>query len=190
MDRYEILILTIPEITKDEELAIEKGIEKLLNENKGSMISFERWGKYQLAYPVRSNDYGVYFLTRFEIDATGDVLKEIRNIFYIKFSEFVSRHVITRLADGQSLEYKKPQSLEDAPKKHTSLFDKKDSRGGYGQSRNFDNDESEDSSDNSEVNLSERDMSSSARVDLVAGAQEKSEDASVEELNIDNQVQN
>jgi ribosomal protein S6 len=127
MNRYEVLILTVPELTKDEELSIEKNLEKLLMSHKGSIISFDRWGKYQLAYPVKLHDYGVYFLVRFEIDGKQDILKEIRTLFHIKFNEFVMRHVITKLSAGQSLEYKKPQSLEDAPKKHVGFFDKKDS---------------------------------------------------------------
>ena len=143
MNRYEILILTIPELTKDEEMSIEKTLEKLLMANKGSIISFERWGKYQLAYPVKSHDYGVYFLARFEAQCDNELLKEITTLFHIKFNEFVMRHVITALKKGQSLEYRKPQSLEDVPKKHVGLFDKKDSRGGYGP-RDLDVDDSDE----------------------------------------------
>lgn len=143
MNRYEVLILAIPEITKDEESSIEKNLEKLLMANKGSMISFDRWGKYQLAYPVKSHDYGVYFLVRFEIERSNDLLKEIKSLLHIKFNDFVMRNIITELKDGQSLEYRKPQSLEDIPKKHVGLFDKKDSRGGYG-SRDLDSDDSDE----------------------------------------------
>ena len=124
MDRYEILILTIPELTKDEESSLEDQLEKFINDHKGSIISFDRWGKYRLAYPVRNNDYGVYFLMRFDVDNSKDFLKELRNLFYIKFNEMVMRHIVTRLKKDQSLEYKKPPSLEDTPKKHIGMFEK------------------------------------------------------------------
>jgi len=128
MDRYEILILTIPELTKDEESSLEDQLEKFLNDRKGSIVSFDRWGKYRLAYPVRNNDYGVYFLMRFDVDSGKDFLQELRNLFYIKFNEMVMRHIITRLKKDQSLEYKKPPSLEDTPKKHIGMFEKGEMR--------------------------------------------------------------
>ncbi|MFC1843038.1 30S ribosomal protein S6 [Candidatus Dependentiae bacterium] len=130
MDRYEILILTIPELTKDEESSLENQLEKFLNDHKGSIISFDRWGKYRLSYPVRHNDYGVYFLMRFEVSNDKDFLTELRNLFYIKFNDLVMRHLVTRLKKEGSLEYKKPPSLEDIPKKPIGFFDKKDSRRG------------------------------------------------------------
>jgi len=124
MDRYEILLLTIPELTKDEEASLEDQLEKFLNDHKGSVVSFDRWGKYRLSYPVRNNDYGVYFLMRFDVDNDKDFLKELRNLFYIKFNDLVMRHIVTRLEKDQPLEYKKPPSLEDVPKKHIGMFEK------------------------------------------------------------------
>ena len=122
MIRYEILILTIPEITKDEASTLEFQVDKLINQVKGSLISFERWGKYRLAYPVRKNDYGVYFLVRFEIEDKHSILKELNSLFAVKFSDIVMRNFVAKLAPDQSLEYQKPPSLEDTPKRHISSF--------------------------------------------------------------------
>lgn len=122
MDRYEILILTIPEITKDEASTLEFQIEKIVNKAKGSIISFERWGKYKLSYPVKKNDYGVYFLVRFELEDTSTLIKDLNMLFAVKFSDLVARSVVIRLEKNQSLEYQKPPSLEDSPKRHISSF--------------------------------------------------------------------
>jgi len=122
MFRYEILILTIPEITKDEASTLEFQIDKLINSVKGAMISFERWGKYRLAYPVRKNDYGVYFLIRFEIEDKQSISKELNTLFSVKFSDIVMRSLVSKLEKNQSLEYQKPPSLEDTPKRHISSF--------------------------------------------------------------------
>ena len=65
MARYEILMLTIPEVTEDEIKGIDPQILGILRVAKGSLVSFERWGKYRLCYPVKKNEYGVYFLVRF-----------------------------------------------------------------------------------------------------------------------------
>ncbi|NBP14723.1 30S ribosomal protein S6 [bacterium] len=115
MNRYEILMLATPAITQDEASNVEKGIQEIVKEVKGSVISFERWGKFRLAYPVKKNDYGIYFLTRFEVPTTQPVLETIKTAFTVKYNEIVMRHVVVKLDTKQSLEYKRPQSVEDAP---------------------------------------------------------------------------
>lgn len=122
MYRYEILMLTIPEITKDEASTLEFQIDKLINKFKGSVISFERWGKYRLAYPVRKNDYGVYFLIRFEAEDKQSIVNDLNTLFSVKFSDIVMRNLVSLLKANQSLEYQKPPSLEDTPRRHISSF--------------------------------------------------------------------
>ena len=109
---YEVLILTVPEITQDESKQLETELDKLVTGNKGSVLSFERWGKYKLTYPIRHNEYGVYFLIRYE--APEVLTKKVDELFRIKLNNFVVRHVVTALK-GDSLEYQRPKSLEEAP---------------------------------------------------------------------------
>ena len=126
MNRYEVLMLTIPEITKDEVSSIESQVDRLVGESQGNLISFERWGKYRLAYPVKKNDYGVYFLTRFEVEKPAKLLEELKSLFTIKFNEQVMRFMSTRLDEKASLEYERPLSLEETPKRRVgSLFEGK-----------------------------------------------------------------
>lgn len=118
LSRYETLFLTVPEITQDESKTIEKQLYALISVSNGSIISFEKWGKYKLAYPVRKYDYGVYFLMRFEIEddlKRGNLINSIRDFFNVKHTELVMRHVIVRLNPKASLAYKKPDSLEEVP---------------------------------------------------------------------------
>jgi small subunit ribosomal protein S6 len=113
--RYEVLILGAPEITQDEEKEVEKQFSRVVTAGNGSMLSFERWGKYRLFYPIRKNDYGVYYLARFSSEPQQALLEEIRTLFVIRFDNQVMRHLITALEDQASLEYQRPRSLEEAP---------------------------------------------------------------------------
>ncbi len=122
MFRYETLILTIPEITKDESATLEFQIDKLITKFKGSIISFERWGKYKLAYKVRKNDYGVYFLVRFEVEDNKTIVPDLNTLFIVKFSDIVMRSLTTSLDLNKPLEYQKPPSVEDAPKRAVGSF--------------------------------------------------------------------
>lgn len=119
MVRYETLFLTVPEITTDEANMLEKQFDKAVSDVKGSVISYERWGKYRLAYPVRKNDYGVYYLMRFEVsdEHKQPLLDALKNLFQVKYGELIMRSTIVRLPATGSLAYKRPDSLEEAPSK-------------------------------------------------------------------------
>lgn len=113
--RYEVLMLSVPEITKDETVGLEKSLDGIIRGSKGSTVSFERWGKYKLAYPVRKNDYGVYFLARLEVPSGSTLHEELKSFFAIKVNDVVMRNLVARLDVDASLEYQRPRSLEEAP---------------------------------------------------------------------------
>jgi len=131
MLRYEMLFLTVPEITTDEIESIKSYFQKAVRSVSGDMLSFERWGKYRLAYPVKKNDYGVYFLTRFEVakEHRDALLKDIRGSYIFKFNHLIVKNMICRLDENASLEYKRPESLEDTPHDIDSFLKKNDMEG-------------------------------------------------------------
>ncbi len=143
MLRYETLILSVPEITTDEISVLQTSIEALTTQFKGTIISFERWGKYKLAYPVRKHEYGVYFLTRFEVDSLHKdaLLAALNTFFAVKSNELIMRHVNTVLDSTKPLTYQRAQSLEEAPAREFEAREPRDSRGfgGRGQ-RSFQRD--------------------------------------------------
>lgn len=124
MLRYETLFLTVPEVTSDEVVAIEEQLQVLVKEHNASVISFERWGKSQLAYAVQNHEYGVYFLVRFEVPAeSAYALNEgVKALLAVKHNDTVMRHVISRLDSHASLVYQRPETLEDVPGKMPDVF--------------------------------------------------------------------
>lgn len=123
MARYEVLLLTIPEVTGDEAKGIESQLQGILRTAKGTLVSFERWGKYRLAFAVKKHEYGVYFLARFELpDESKAALGEIKALVDVKFCELIMRSIFTALEDGQSLVYQRPASLEETPRREAGSF--------------------------------------------------------------------
>jgi small subunit ribosomal protein S6 len=122
--RYETLILASPEITGDETRSLEEHVERILKKNEGVSRSFERWGKYRLAYPVRNNEYGIYFLTRFEVDSkkAAEVAQELHALFTLKLPQIIMRFMTNKLDLEGSLTYHKPDSLEDLPTQDVDSF--------------------------------------------------------------------
>lgn len=117
MLRYEVLMLVTPEVTQDEAANLEKHLTGLVKDAKADLISYDRWGKYRLAYPVRKKDYGVYCLLRFgaEKGQAETLLKELQSTLQVRFNDLVMRFVFDKLHNEQSLEYIRPQSLEEVP---------------------------------------------------------------------------
>lgn len=117
VSRYELMVLAAPEITKEESAEIEKQISEIVKKRQGSMTTFDRWGKYRLAYPIAKNDYGVYFLARFDVAGDEKLNNDFRSMFKIKFDQVVMRNMLTALESDTPIEYKRPRSLEETPEK-------------------------------------------------------------------------
>ena len=124
MIRYETLLLATPEITSDEVKLLESHFERVLGDHKAALISFERWGKYALAYPVRRNEYGVYFLTRFEVESenVSKLLTDLETLLKVKLTDTVMRHITCVLDPNMPLAYDRPESLEEAPARDVDTF--------------------------------------------------------------------
>jgi len=136
--RYEVLMLAVPEITQDESTRLEAQLRDAVRETQGSFISFERWGKYRLAYPVNKNEYGVYFLARFETAAAAapqKLLQAVRDVLTLKFNEIVNRYLLNRLENNMPLTYQRPESLEEMPGKTTDSLMREHRLEGHGRSR-------------------------------------------------------
>jgi ribosomal protein S6 len=125
--QYEALLLTVPEITGDEIKNLETQLDKAVKAGSGSTISFERWGKYKLAYEVNKNEYGVFFLMRFEVPSAATAVKDIKTLLKVKLNTIVIRDMISVLDPKKPLAYQRPRSLEEAPTREgeNSLKDSK-----------------------------------------------------------------
>jgi len=122
--QYEALLLTVPEITGDEVKHLETQLDKTIKAATGSTISFERWGKYKLAYDINKNEYGVFFLTRFEAPARTTVVKDLKALLKVKLNNVIMRDMVSVLDPNRPLTYQRPRSLEEAPAREADSFSK------------------------------------------------------------------
>ena len=141
MLRYETLILTVPEITSAETENLEKQLNKILKAHKASLLFFDKWGKIRLAYPVRKNEYGVYFLLRYEVEDNANIIKDLDTLFKVKLSDLVMRYLSTELDLKKSLDYKRPPSVDQLPAKGVDEFIKENKMEGFLQSTTSDKEE-------------------------------------------------
>jgi small subunit ribosomal protein S6 len=118
MLRYETLVLAIPEATDDECSALESQFNKIVEQNKGKLTSFDRWGKYRLAYAVNRQRYGIYFLARFDAPEAGkhNMLDEINKFLTIKLENLVMRSLTSVLDPKTPVDYRRPAPLDERPR--------------------------------------------------------------------------
>ncbi|NDD53164.1 30S ribosomal protein S6 [bacterium] len=114
MLRYETLLLGKTEMTEDDIAMLERSFDKIVSAAQGKLSSFDRWGKYRLAFPVEKNVQGVYMLVRYQIptSSAATLLKEINTFLKIKCNELVMRHVSVRLKANAPATYNKPEAMD------------------------------------------------------------------------------
>ncbi len=122
MTKYEYLMLANPGITGDETSGLEQNFEKLVKQFKGNLVSFDRWGKCRLAYPVKHQDYGVYYMVRFEMDAPQEFLKEIKLLLDVKYNDLIMRTATVKIEENESYSDYRPESVEDLPTRNVDQF--------------------------------------------------------------------
>jgi ribosomal protein S6 len=131
LKQYEALLLTVPEITGDEVKNLETQLDKIVRSGTGSTISFERWGKYRLAYDINKSEYGVFFLMRFEIPQGTQTVNDMKTALKVKLNNVVMRDMISVLDPKQPLTYQRPRSLEEAPTREAEGFSRDNKMTGF-----------------------------------------------------------
>jgi len=130
VQKYEALLLTIPEITGDEAKDLESKLDKVVKAGSGSTVSFERWGKYKLAYDVNKSEYGVYYLMRFEVPKGTSLISDMKTYISVKLNNIVMRDMISYLDPKIPSTYQRPRSLEEAPAREEG-FQRENRGSGY-----------------------------------------------------------
>lgn len=114
MLRYETLFLARTELTDDESSMIEKHLDKLVQGAQGKLDSFDKWGKYRLAYAVNKSSQGIYILARYQAPNANvaKLLHELDQFLKLKCSETIMRHVNIKLSANAPMTYTKPDTID------------------------------------------------------------------------------
>lgn len=87
MALYETIIIARGDLATDDVDALAEKCAKVVNDNKGKVVSKEYWGLRKLAYLVKKNSRGHYILLN--IDADYSTVAELKRV--ISFNEDVIR---------------------------------------------------------------------------------------------------
>ena len=97
MDKNEIMFI-IKNTIEDEKVAKEaENLQNLITNDKGKIIEFREMGKRKLAYPIKKELTGTYFVMT--VEANHDTIKEFDRKVLI--NENVLRHLIIKKDEGE-----------------------------------------------------------------------------------------
>ena len=95
MRDYELVIIVTPDIDETATAEVVEKVKSWITEAEGSIESFEEWGRQKLAYLVRNNKEGQYYLFNFKLEPTAVVNLE-RNF---RLQESILRFLIISRED-------------------------------------------------------------------------------------------
>jgi small subunit ribosomal protein S6 len=81
MQRYEVVAIVLADLNEDEITALIERIQTIITDRKGVIAKVDKWGKRHLAYEIKKQKDGYYFLIDFAGD--GSVVNEIERNYKI-----------------------------------------------------------------------------------------------------------
>jgi len=92
MHQYEIALIIRPEVEEEAQQAIIEQLSGLLTAEGGQVTQVEKWGRRQLAYPIKRVSDGYYYFIQGQFPSS--VLPEVNRS--IKLSDNIVRHMVIR----------------------------------------------------------------------------------------------
>jgi len=116
LKRYEVIAIAKSDLPEEEINRIIERIEKIIAKDKGVVAKIDKWGKRRLAYEIRKQKEGLYFL--FDFAGDGPMVAEIERNFKIddrilKFISIKKEGAVTR--EGIDAEIAEVEAKKDQP---------------------------------------------------------------------------
>ena len=92
---YELVLIVSPEVTDETLDATIDNVSQFITGKDGVISDVERWGKRNLAYPIKHFMEGSYVLSRFKLKSA--LSKELEA--NLQISEAILRHLLIKLND-------------------------------------------------------------------------------------------
>ena len=91
MKEYELIVILHPDLEIDQDKPLSK-IEKIITSQSGVIANRDDWGKRKLAYPIKKQLFGLYFV--YELELTPESVAEIEHNLTI--TSEVLRHLLVK----------------------------------------------------------------------------------------------
>lgn len=93
MTKYEIMFIVKATLEDDKNKSVTDELQKLINVKPSKVIEFKDMGKKKLAYPIKKELSGCYYVMN--VEATNETIKEFDR--KVSINENVLRHLIIKV---------------------------------------------------------------------------------------------
>ena len=87
---YESMVILVPQLSEDEAAKENENAVSVILDNGGELVKTDIWGKRQLAYPIKKQNEGHYFINYFKMES--EKVKTVQRLYNI--SETILRFII------------------------------------------------------------------------------------------------
>jgi small subunit ribosomal protein S6 len=110
--QYEILLMLDSDLPENRQEEIIRRARELVQNNNGTWIHHDVWGRRRLAYEINHKGEGIYHLL--QLDAEPETLAELSRV--LRITDGVMRHMATRRIEGsQTAAPPEPELTVPAP---------------------------------------------------------------------------
>lgn len=90
--QYELTFILPGELTEAKQKPLLEKLTKLIEKEGGKVLKEDKWGKKQLAYPIKKQSQGTYYY--WELDLPPDIAGGINRTF--ELDEGILRHLLIK----------------------------------------------------------------------------------------------
>lgn len=109
MRRYETIFITLPDLSEEDQAALQEKIRSLIATHKGELNNLEDWGIKKLAYEIRKNKNGRYYYLDYL--AAPSLVREIERNF--RLNDRVLKYLTVKVQ--RPTKAVSPSAAKDAP---------------------------------------------------------------------------
>lgn len=110
MTRYELVFIVHPDRTDEEARKVLDRVKEVVTREGGEVLKVEEWGKRKLAYEIKKQSKGTYFLLHYH--GTGAILSEVERT--LRISDDVLKY-LTVVVDERDLAAQAASPVAGAP---------------------------------------------------------------------------
>ena len=99
MNKFEVVLLTSPEITSKNRSEVNENFAKMINDNSGKIINSEDWGLRDLSYKILN--FNKAFYNFYQIELEGSKIEDIKKT--LNQNEKFLRHLFVKVDNHQEL---------------------------------------------------------------------------------------
>ncbi len=96
MRRYETIFITQPELSEEDQSALQEKVRTITTGFKGEILKIEDWGPRKLSYAIRKNSRGRYFMLDYLADAPA-LVREVERT--LRLNDGVLKYLTVKTQD-------------------------------------------------------------------------------------------